>query len=242
MRSPTLCATVSLAMVAVLATSCSSSSSKKSASNASGATVSTGPSTAATAKAGSGGGKATCSQLTIAQVQPLVVKPITKVTSAAAPLNVSLHGLGQMCTFATSSTESAITVTVVGGQDADGYYGGQSTGITPVSVPGIGDKAVRDGGDASSTITAEAGGVTCSVSTSGEDNLPGVGALEEAAGNTSDIGDANYAVISTALGTLCNRIFGSGNTTASFSGLSAPTSSPSPEALPTGLITAPPTP
>ncbi len=205
--------------------------------------MSAAPSTAAAAKAGSGGGgKATCSQLTIAQVQPLVVKPITKVTSAAAPLNVSLHGLGQMCTFATASTESAITVTVVGGQDADSYYAGQSQGITPVSVPGIGDKAVRDGGHGSSTTTAEAGGVTCSVSTSADDNLPGVGALEDAAGNTSDIGDANYAVISTALGTLCNRVFGSGNTTPSFSGLSTPSSSASPDALPTGLITAPPTP
>jgi hypothetical protein len=240
MRLPTLCVTVSLAtfsMVAVTATSCSSSGSNKSASSGGGAAVSTAPSTAAAAKAGSGGGKATCSPLTIAQVQPLVVKPITKVTSAAAPLNVSLHGLGQMCTFATSSTESAITVTVVGGQDAANYYLGQVQGITPVSVSGIGDKAVRDGGHGSSTITAEAGGVTCSVSTSAEDNLPGVGALEDAAGNTSEIGDANYAVISTALGTLCNRIFCSGNTTPSFSGLSTPSASATPEPIPTGLIT-----
>jgi hypothetical protein len=237
MRLPTLCATVSLAMVAVTVTSCSSSSSKKAASNPAGAAASSSPSTASAAKAGSGGGKATCSQLTIAQVQPLVVKPITKATSAAAPLNVSLHGLGQMCTFATSSTESAITVTVVGGQDAANYYIGQVQGITPVSVSGIGDKAVRDGGHGSSTITAEAGGVTCSVSTSAEDNLPGVGALEEAAGDTSNIGDANDAVISTALGTMCNRIFGSGNTTPNFSGLSTPTASASPAPIPTGLIT-----
>jgi hypothetical protein len=88
-------------------------------------------------------------------------------------------------------------------------------------VPGIGQKSVRDAGDGTSAITAEANGLTCTASTSSEGQIPGVAALEQAAGDTSDIGDATFALISAALGTLCNRIFGSGNTTPQLSGLTS---------------------
>ena len=176
------------------------------------------------AAAGAGNGKATCTQLTKDQVQPLLSKPITNVSSATVPDQVSLSGTAQQCTFAISDSAQAIVVTVVGSADADNFFvGAQRSYSTPASVPGIGQKAVRDAGDGTSEITAEDNGVGCSASIGDEGEMPGVAALEQAAGDTSDIGDANYAVISTALGTLCNRVFGSGNTTPDLSGLSMST-------------------
>lgn len=185
--------------------------------------------------AAAGDGKATCTQVTKAQVQPLLVKPITNVSSATVPDQVSLNGTAQQCTFATADSAQAIVITVVGAQDADNFFIAAQRGTSnPAAVSGIGAKAVRDADDGTSAITAEDDGVGCSVSTSGEDQLPGVDALEVAAGYTSDIGDKNFAVISTALGTLCNAVFGSGNTTPDFSGLSsAGVSTPDGGGLPT---------
>jgi hypothetical protein len=48
-----------------------------------------------------------------------------------------------------------------------------------------------------------------------------VGQLEEAAGATGTIGNKAYAEIAAALGTVCNRVYGSGNTTPDLSGLTA---------------------
>lgn len=168
-----------------------------------------------------GTGKATCSQLIAAQVQPILVRPITKVSAATIPDGVSIDATGtaQQCTFATSESSQAITITVVGGKDADPFYASQAASITPAAVAGIGQKAVRDSGGATATVTAEANGVACSVATSGDDQIPGVAALEAAAGHTSRIGDANHAAVSTAMGTLCNYVFGSGSTTPDLSTL-----------------------
>jgi hypothetical protein len=41
----------------------------------------------------------------------------------------------------------------------------------------------------------------------------GIAQLEDAAGHTSNIGDKAYAELAAAIGTLCNRVLGSGNTT-----------------------------
>jgi hypothetical protein len=182
-----------------------------------------------------GSGSATCTQLTKDQVQPLLTDPITKASAQTVPDQVTLNGTAQQCTFAIKDSEQAIVVTVVGGPDADGFFDAAQQSLSqPVSVPGIGAKAVRDASDSTSTITAEDDGVGCSAAVGSEGEMPGVGALEEAAGDTSDIGDANFAVISTALGTLCNRVFGSGNTTPDFSGLTAATvTTPPDDGLPT---------
>ena len=67
------------------------------------------------------------------------------------------------------------------------------------------------------------GDVYCSTSVDGE-NVPGVGALMEAANGTLRIGDKNWEIIASALATVCNRIYGSGNTTVDLSGLSTPPS------------------
>ena len=72
--------------------------------------------------------------------------------------------------------------------------------------------------------------------------MPGVGQLEEAAGGTSNIGDANDALEAAAVATLCNRIFGSGNTTPDLSALlanasAAATASPSDQGgLPSAVL------
>ncbi len=64
------------------------------------------------------------------------------------------------------------------------------------------------------------GDTYCSVTLGSGDTIKGVGPIEAAHGGTSDIGEPNNSIVAAALGTLCNRIFGSGNTTADLSGLS----------------------
>jgi hypothetical protein len=107
-------------------------------------------------------------------------------------------------------------------------------------VPGVGDKAIRDGSDGSSALTSEHSGLACTADTSDADQLPGVAALMKAAGDTSNIGDANWAKVATALGTLCNAVFGSGGTTPDLRGLTAAaaaaaTASPTGGGLPTNF-------
>jgi hypothetical protein len=176
-----------------------------------------------------------------AQVQPLLTATITNSSVASVTDQVSFNEKAQQCTFATSESAQAVTLTVVGGADAAAFYNSQVQGITAVAVPGVGDKAMRDGSHGSTAVIAEKGGVACLVDTSAADQIPGVAALEEAAGYTSDIGDANDAAIAAALGTLCNRVFGAGNTTPDLSALVAAgaaasaSASPSDGGLPTGF-------
>ena len=229
---------IAVGAVALMA-SCSSGGSGNSAAPGGGASAA-GPagagSTATGAAAAGGGGSAsaTCTQVTAAQVQAILVATITKTSSASVPDQVTLNGVAQQCTFATADSSQAITLTVVGGADADNFYKGQAQGITPVSVPGVGDKALRDGSDSSTAVIAEKGSVACMVDTSGADQIPGVANLEQAAGDTSDIGDSNYAAVAAAMGTLCNRVFGSGNTTPDLSGLIAAGASASASAAANG--------
>ena len=94
----------------------------------------------------------------------------------------------------------------------------------PVSVPGIGDKAARDTGD--DQPDSIKGDVFCAVSLGADEGVPGVAALQEAVGGTSNIGEAANGIIAAALGTLCNRIYGSGSTTPDLSGLGSASASP----------------
>jgi hypothetical protein len=64
------------------------------------------------------------------------------------------------------------------------------------------------------------------VSLGTDEGVPGVAQLEEAAGGTSNIGEAANGIIAAALGTLCNRIYGSGNTTPDLSALGSASASP----------------
>jgi len=65
------------------------------------------------------------------------------------------------------------------------------------------------------------GDTYCSVSVGDPGDLPGIGALEAANEGSTDIPDSVLDPASAALGTLCNRIFGSGNTTPDLAALAA---------------------
>ncbi len=251
MMSPIKLAVISLGTAAgcLLATACSGSS--KAASSASstptasaGATSAAAPAAASAASAAGATGataatKITCSQLTYADVQPLMVDKITAVNVTPA----GQTGEGQTCNWATSSTSSGMSITVLSGQDATSTFNGdvQSLSNSAVSVAGVGDKAVRDGDHGTDAVSAIKGSQYCRV-TPGDGEVPGVGDLEKAAGDTSNIGDANDALEAAAVATLCNRIFGSGNTTPDLSKLlanasAAATASPSDQGgLPSAVL------
>jgi hypothetical protein len=181
-----------------------------------------------TAKSGHAA-KTGCSQLTKAQVQPLIVNPITKVTVKPvtdAQYNAGSKRIGQMCVFAAGSGDSeALTVVVISGPFATKAYATdvESLSPRPVAVPGVGSKAVRarvdaKGAASTTTLSALKGQTYCSVSPQDGD-VPGEGQLEEAAGATADIGNKAYAEIAAAIGTVCNRVFGSGNKTPNLTSL-----------------------
>ncbi len=156
-----------------------------------------------------GGTVATCKQLTKNQVQPLIVYPITGVKISAA----GTDGDGQQCIFDGNNGDGTIDVLVLGGADAQPAYASAIKAELhgPVDVPGVGDKASRETGDGE--INAITGNLYCSVTVGSNGDVPGIGKLEQAAGGTTHIAESAYAAEAAALGTLCNRIFGSGNTT-----------------------------
>jgi hypothetical protein len=156
-----------------------------------------------------GGTKASCKQLTKEQVQPLLVATITDVKVTAAGTDAE----GQQCIFSAPDGTGAVDVLVLGGVDAQPAYAravkAESHGA--VAVPGVGDKASRDTGDGE--IDSIKGDLYCAVSLGSAGDVPGIGKLEQAAGGTTHIAESAYAAEAAALGTLCNRIYGSGNTT-----------------------------
>jgi hypothetical protein len=156
----------------------------------------------------------TCKQLTKSQIRPLLTVHIAKVKITAAPFG------GQQCVFSGPDGDGAIDVLVFNGKQ---YYKQdvRESHLT-VAVPGVGDKAARAKGDFQ--IDALKGNEFCSVTVGSSDTIPGVAALEEAANNTSNIPESANAVVAKALGTVCNRLFKSGNTTPSFAGLPTTTS------------------
>ncbi len=168
--------------------------------------------------AGSGGATASCKGLTAVDAQPLVVDQITDVTITP----YGLHGTGQECRFNTTEDSVTVDVTVDGGADGSAEFDG-TTFTDPVPLPGVGDKAIWDSNDESSEFVAIKGTVYCSVEVDPE-NVPGVGHLMDEVNNTIRIGDANYKILAAAAATLCNRIYGSGDTTIDLSGLSTPPS------------------
>ncbi len=193
--------------------------------------VSSAAATPVVTTASSHGSQATCSQLSKAEVQPLLDNPITKVTvktETSRQFNLKNTRIGQVCVYAAGSGDSeALTVTVVGGPWAAKAYATdvQSLGPRPVLVQGVGSKAIRErvdskGAVGTSRLSSIKGTTYCEVVPQADD-IPGVGQLEEAAGATSDIGDQAYGEIAAAIGTLCNRIYGSGNTKPDLSGLAA---------------------
>ncbi|MEO6886055.1 MAG: hypothetical protein ABI232_07200 [Jatrophihabitantaceae bacterium] len=161
----------------------------------------------------------TCSQITIGEIQPLVDGTPQAPTITAE----GQDGAGQQCVFRVSNPdeEDGRTVDILvesGSLATDGYAQELASATGPVMLTGIGDKGFRETGD--DQVTALKGDTYCSVTLGSGDTIKGVGPIESAHGGTSDIGEANNAIVAAALGTLCNRIYGSGNTTPDLSGLS----------------------
>jgi len=224
--SPTLTRLASLAAAALLLAGCKSGSSGKAATTIPGSAPA--PATAAAATAADDGSQApvaaasghpavTCQQLTFQQVQPFIGAKLTKVDVQFEDLgDVS----GQQCTFSGASDDAhSIDIFVLKGSGASAAYASDVADEKDgqVDVPGVGDKASRDKGSAS--INALKGDIDCS--TGVDDGLPAIGTLESAANGTTNIGEDFYQEAAIAVGTLCNRIFGSGNTTPDLSKLLA---------------------
>jgi hypothetical protein len=166
--------------------------------------------------AASGNPAVTCQQLTLQQVQPFIGVKLTKDAVQFENLgDVS----GQQCTFSGASDEHAVEIMVLKGSGAAAAYAGEVADETDgqVDVPGVGDKASRDKGSAG--LNALKGDIYCS--TGIDDGLPAIGILESAANGTTNIGEDYYQEAAIAVGTLCNRIFGTGNTTPDLSKLLA---------------------
>lgn len=194
----------------------SSSTTAASTGGSSGGSSGGSPTTSGSSATG-GDAKATCDQITKAMVQPMFTKTLTTVTVKPA----GTKNAGQSCQFATADTSNELLITVLSGDDAKNGYIGDTTGISsPVSVPGVGDKATRDGSDSTPIVSSTKGDLYCSVNPQ-IDDFTGVSALMEAAGDTANIGDKYYADASAAVATLCNRIYGSGNTTPDLSALTS---------------------
>jgi hypothetical protein len=166
--------------------------------------------------AASGHPAVTCQQLTFQQVQPFIGDKLTHVAVTFENLG---DVTGQQCIFSGASDEHSIDIMVLKGSGAAAAYSSEVADETDgqVDVPGVGDKASRDKGGGG--LLALKGDVYCST---GVDNgLPAIGILESAANGTTNIGEDYYQEAAIAVGTLCNRIFGSGNTTPDLSKLLA---------------------
>jgi len=161
-----------------------------------------------------GGTVVNCKQLTQDVVQQLMAGTIDSVSVTAA----GDDDTGQQCDFAGGADDvSDINVLVLSGSTATTEYSDIASG--GISVPGVGDKAVRQDGDVS--LDALHGDTYCSVSVGDPGDLPGIGALEAANEGSTDIPDSVLDPAAAALGTLCNRIFGSGSTTQDLATLAA---------------------
>jgi hypothetical protein len=161
---------------------------------------------------------ATCKQLTKSQIQPLLTTRIVKVMITAAPYG------GQQCVYSGPDGDGAIDVLVIKGKQY--YKQDVRESHLKVAVPGVGDKAARAKGDFQ--IDALGGDEFCSISVGSSDTIPGVSALQVAAGDTNNIPESANAIVAKALGTVCNRLFKKGNTTPSFAGLPTATTTSSP--------------
>jgi hypothetical protein len=221
MKTSITAVTLAIAALCLVGTACSSSGS--------GSPAAAGPSSSGSPTAATGAATttvATCQHLTFADVQPLITDKVVSVATTA----ITADGNGKQCEFSAKGTDStgAITVQVLGGAEAKTAYTQAVAGeAKPVAVSGVGDQASRDTEDGQ--VNALHGNLFCSVSYSSSDEVPGVGPLEEAHGSTNNIGENYYDIIARAMGTLCNRIYGSGNTTPDLSSLLAAdaTSTPS---------------
>jgi hypothetical protein len=163
-----------------------------------------------------------CTKLTKADVQPFFTVPIA--TALPSVLNTALT---KGCTWsaADGSAETSVALLVRTGDDASTEWMEATTG-NPVKFSGVGDQAEHIPG-ISDFVSIKAG-VVCSITTLGRTHLAPL------AGLTLDsqdlLSDADATTVAQQFGTLCNKIYGSGNTTptATASAADSDTGSPSP--------------
>jgi hypothetical protein len=159
---------------------------------------------------------ATCKQVTKAEVQPLIAATITKlkVTVVHLPGGVT----GQQCEY--SGADGVIDVVVVKSTSAKQVFKEDVDGFShKVVVAGVTGKAYRATDDFQ--MEGLDGQVDCSVSADSAATIPGVAALQDNGNSDGDfeLSESDNTIIATALGTICNRVFGKGNTKPSLAGL-----------------------
>ena len=182
-------------------TALSSASSSRSAANSAG-----------TSAAAASAGQAVCNTLTPADVQFLLADPAIGPTVTA----IGTDSDGQQCDFNNADDDETVEVQVFPSADpALGFAAQQQSESSSVPVAGVGDQAFRDADDY--LPTAEANGITCSVSAS-VDEIPAASSLI-VDGHSITLTGPQEDIVATALGTLCNKIFGSGPTTPDLSQL-----------------------
>ena len=151
------------------------------------------------------GGTATapdpCAVLTMAEVQPFFTVPLATQLKSAVP---------GTCEWAAGDAPlgvpTSLDVMVLGGDDAAVRLQLATTDPTAVVFSGVGDRAQHASG--TPDFLAFANGLACGITTFGWAHLVG-----KADHDPGPIPDDQATAIAQDYGTLCNRIFGSGNTT-----------------------------
>ena len=165
--------------------------------------------------ANSGGGGAyaydPCVKLTAALVQPFFTAPIKLRQKDEPKSDTSAE-----CFFDTADGESEFQVYTATGDLADIFYNGnlKQDGVPSVPISGVGDKAVREPHDI--WVYARKGAVFCMIHGDMHTRSQ-VRGLQKFA--DKPVPDALATQYAQQLGTLCNRLFGSGPATPSFAGL-----------------------
>lgn len=183
-----------------------------------------------------------CAVITPAQVQPLQTDKLGKTQAVTQPVLGSspIHS----CTYHTANGDTGITVDVyVGSQASNLYAQDRRSRGTPTAVPGVGQQAVH--GDEDPDVSAISGDTLCTVEVADPGTVPGAARLYDENGHHTDIGAPAFDTIAAALGTLCNRIFGAGNTTPNLAPLATDSAAPPSDAgafpsmpqFPSGLTT-----
>lgn len=172
--------------------------------------------TSAAAAATNSAKGATCKQITKADVQPLIATAIAKqkVTVVHLPGGV----VGQQCEY--SGADGVIDVAVVKSTSSKRVFNEDVDAFShKVVVPGVTGKAYRATGDFQ--MEGLDGKVDCSVSADSAATIPGVAALQDNGNSDGDfeLSESDNSIIASALGTICNRVFGKGDTKPSLAGL-----------------------
>ena len=144
-----------------------------------------------------------CTRLTKADVQPFFDIPVVTELPGPTPL-------GLLCEFAANDAPGGVStsldIDIQTGPDATLRWQVATTGGGQTMFSGVGDQAEHLPG--APDFLAIKGDVVCGITTVGWTHLAG-----KAAYQPGSIPDAVATQIAQSYGTLCNKIFGSGNTT-----------------------------